>query len=368
MQESAASPAAAAMARVWLHRLTPLSPFALIAVIALVEAVTPDWLRLGPVLAAASVLAAAICGLGVTAAVAATTMGVNALLDLFDGRWGSSASQIINIALLAVGLASLLACSIRQRRERELTQVRSVAETAQRTLIRPLPARLDSVLLKGTYIAAESEARIGGDFYEVLHTPHGVRLLIGDVRGKGLPAVDASAALLGAFREAAHHEPCLADVARWLEGSAHRNIRRLYGEEFTERFATALLVEIPEGSVARLVHCGHPHPLAIRDGDVHGWEAPEPGPPIGLAELVEGGPSVQTVPFRGGDRLLLFTDGVIEARDGAGRFYPLPERMARWREDPLDRLVDQVRADLRRHAGGDLDDDAALLAIERLPL
>ncbi|WP_435241682.1 PP2C family protein-serine/threonine phosphatase [Streptomyces cucumeris] len=335
MQESAASPAAAAMARVWLHRLTPLSPFALIAVIALVEAVTPDWLRLGPVLAAASVLAAAICGLGVTAAVAATTMGVNALLDLFDGRWGSSASQIINIALLAVGLASLLACSIRQRRERELTQVRSVAETAQRTLIRPLPARLDSVLLEGTYIAAESEARIGGDFYEVLHTPHGVRLLIGDVRGKG---------------------------------SAHRNIRRLYGEEFTERFATALLVEIPEGPVARLVHCGHPHPLAIRDGDVHGWEAPEPGPPIGLAELVEGGPSVQTVPFRGGDRLLLFTDGVIEARDGAGRFYPLPERMARWSEDPLDQLVDQVRADLRRHAGGDLDDDAALLAIERLPL
>ncbi|MEU8825161.1 PP2C family protein-serine/threonine phosphatase [Streptomyces sp. NPDC048636] len=367
MSESAVPPATVAAGRAWLSWLTPLSPFALIAVIAVVEVATPDWLRLGPVLASASVFAAAICGLGVTAAVAATTIGVNAVLDLVDSRWGSSASQIINIALLTVGLASLLACSIRQRRERELTQVRSVAETAQRTLIRPLPARLDCLLLQGTYMAAESEARIGGDFYEVLHTPHGVRLLIGDVRGKGLPAVDASAALLGAFREAAHHEPNLANVAHWLEGSARRNIRRLYGEEFTERFATALLVEIPEGPVARLVQCGHPQPLAIRDGTVQGCESAEPGPPIGFAELVEAGPSVETIPFRGGDRLLLFTDGVIEARDAAGRFYPLPERMTRWSYDPLDQLVDHVRADLRRHVGGDLDDDAALLAIERLP-
>ncbi|MEU6082576.1 PP2C family protein-serine/threonine phosphatase [Streptomyces sp. NPDC047108] len=367
MYESTAPPAAGTPAtQTWLRRLTPLSPFALLAVIALVELVTPDWLRLGPVLAAVPVLAAAICGVRATAAVAASTMGVNALLDVADHRLGSSSSQITDIALVAVGLMSLLASSIRQRRERELLQVRSVAETAQRTLIRPLPGRVDSVLLRGTYMAAESEARIGGDFYEVLHTPHGVRLLIGDVRGKGLPAVDASAALLGAFREAAHHEPCLGDVARWLEGSAHRNIQRLYGEEFTERFATALLVEIPEEPVVRLVHCGHPEPLAIRDGIIHGCGSAEPGPPIGLAGLVDGGPVVETVPFDGGDRLLLYTDGVIEARDRSGRFYPLPERTALWGADPLDRLVEQVRADLLRHAGGDLDDDAALLAIERL--
>ncbi|MGX1977262.1 PP2C family protein-serine/threonine phosphatase, partial [Streptomyces kronopolitis] len=348
-------------------RLAPLVPFALLAVIALVELVTPGWLRLGPVLAAAPVVAAAICGLRVTAAVAVSAIGVKALIDMDFNRFGSFTSHVVNIALVAVGLASVLACSIRQRRERELTQVRSVAETAQRTLIRPLPARVDPVLLQGTYMAAEAEALVGGDFYEVLHTPHGVRLLIGDVRGKGLPAVDASAALLGAFREAAHHEPCLADVARWLEGSAHRNIQRLYGEEFTERFATALLVEIPDEPVVRLVHCGHPEPLAIHHGVIHGRGAAEPGPPIGLADLVEGGPVVETIPFEGGDRLVLYTDGVIEARDRSGRFYPLPERMARWTTHPLDQLVDHVRADLRQYAGGDLNDDAALLAIERLP-
>ncbi|MEU6278495.1 hypothetical protein ABZ871_39830 [Streptomyces populi] len=66
------------------------------------------------------------------------------------------------------------------------------------------------------YLAAAAEARIGGYQHEAIRTPHGVRLLIGDVRGKGLLAIPAAATLLSAFREAATTRPtCLTSRAAW---------------------------------------------------------------------------------------------------------------------------------------------------------
>lgn len=70
--------------------------------------------------------------------------------------------------------------------------------------------------------------------------------------------------------------------------------------------------------------------------------------------------------FLPGDRLLIYTDGVIEARDARRRFYPLTERVRAWSADPPEALVQQVRHDLLAHAGGRLDDDAAIVAVERL--
>ena len=56
---------------------------------------------------------------------------------------------------------------------------------------------------------------------------------------------------------------------------------------FTERFATALLVEFPPGeAVARIVHCGHPEPLVVRAGRVRSHLPDRPGPPLGLGDLL----------------------------------------------------------------------------------
>ncbi|MEV8312427.1 PP2C family protein-serine/threonine phosphatase [Streptomyces flavidovirens] len=359
-------PAPTATGRNSAGRARVVPPLVLLGAVAVADLATPDWLHVLPVMAAVPVLAAATNGVWVTAVLAGATLGATVLLEIRQELWERPDSDVTILTLVVVSLASLLACSVRQRRERELRQVRSVAEAAQRALLRPLPRRIHSLALSGTYLAAESEARIGGDFYEALHTPYGTRLLIGDVRGKGLPAVGASAALLGSFRQAAYQEKSLADVARRLEESVNRQIEAVHGELFTERFATALLVEIPSAEpVARLVHCGHPEPLMIRAGRVEAHLPEPPGAPIGLADLVGADPVTQCVPFAEGDRMVLYTDGFIETRDRAGRFYDLVGRARARSTQPLDDLVAGLRADLLRHATGDLEDDAALLVIER---
>ena len=361
--------------------LLALTPVLLMVAVALCDLLTPNWLHTSPVMAGVPVLAAALLPLWATAALAGTALVLTVLLQTAAGQYGSPDSNVILCSLVVVGLTSVGSCALRQRRERQLHQVRSVAETAQRALMHPLPHRLRSLALSGVYLPAESEARIGGDFYEAVRTPYGTRILIGDVRGKGLPAVGASATLLGAFRELADREACLTSVARQLDERARRHIAALDGAPsdgepdggtagalFTERFATALLVEFPPGeAVARIVHCGHPEPLVVRAGRVEAHLPDQPGAPLGLGDLLGTPPAAQTVPFAPGDRLVLYTDGFIEARDRRGRFYDLTAHTRAHAGRPLPAMVSALRRSLLRHVGGDLDDDAALLALERLP-
>ncbi len=276
-------------------------------------------------------------------------------------------SQAAACMALAAAPVAAVGEAVRQRRRRALSRADSSAATAQRVLLRSLPGRIGDLRLCGTYLPARTAPRSGGDLYDAVRGPYGVRLLIGDVRAKGMLAVEASAVLLRSFREAAYQEETLTGVARRLEGEARRHIARLPGAETPERFATALLVEIPSGPVARVVHCGHPEPLLIRDGLVRVCPPERPGAPIGMADLVGTGHTVHTLPFRAGDRLVLYTDGFTEARDAAGRFQPFAERVAERAATPLDDLVDGLRADLVRHTGGEPRDDAALLAVEREP-
>lgn len=126
---------------------------------------------------------------------------------------------------------------MRERREAELASVRSIAEVAQRVLLRPVPRTAGGLSAAVSYTAAVAEARIGGDLYEVVTSPGGVRVIVGDVQGKGLDAVETAADVLGAFREAAHDEPGLTGVgseggvpprrpAAPVHGRRHRSARR----------------------------------------------------------------------------------------------------------------------------------------------
>ena len=74
------------------------------------------------------------------------------------------------------------------------------------------------------YLAAAAEARVGGDLYEVARTPFGIRLIVGDARGKGLEAVETAADVLGVFREVAHEVYTLAEVARRIDASLARRL------------------------------------------------------------------------------------------------------------------------------------------------
>ncbi|MER6395320.1 PP2C family protein-serine/threonine phosphatase [Kitasatospora sp. NPDC001603] len=376
------------------HALTAL-PLALIVVITVVDVLSPPTIHLGPLLIVAPAITASFAGARTTAAVALLALaGLTVIGITRDGLTTPNHETQLG-AQIAVSVLIVALRVLRDRHERELAQVRSVSEAAQRVLLRPLPDRIGPLRLASVYLAAEAEAQVGGDLYAAARTPGGTRLLVGDVRGKGLSSLGDAALLLGAFRAAAHLHADLTDLAGYLDGSVRWGLARLGEQPCEERpgdgtgrghrsgsdrasagaaaddceesFITAVILDIPDdGSVVRLIDCGHPPPLRLRADGVTALDARRPAPPLGLGELAPGGYEVDEFAFLPGDRLLIYTDGVIEARDARRRFYPLTERVRAWSADPPEALVQQLRHDLLAHAGGRLDDDAAIVAVERL--
>jgi hypothetical protein len=289
---------------------------------------------------------------------------VQAALAPYDGITTTGDHDVLFGQLYAYGLVSAFSVYIAWRREtgaRAFTAVASVAEAAQHALMHPPAPRVGTVRVAVRYVSAADAAQIGGDLYAVLDTPHGVRALIGDVRGKGLAAVQSSAVVLGAFREAAFDEGGLDRVAARVDTSVGRHVS-------TGDFITALFAQFDRPDSVELLHYGHVAPLRVsRGGDVETLEPAEPWVPLGLADMVPGAPVPWRVPLLPGDVLVLCTDGVIEARGaGDGTFYPLADRvgpLVAGSGHDLESAVERVYDDLLRHTGGSLSDDVVLLLI-----
>jgi serine phosphatase RsbU (regulator of sigma subunit) len=309
-----------------------------------------ELLALGPAFASLSCGVRRIVGVGVLAMLACTTLAFH------DEVLGARQHALACVAIAGVTVAAVLGGHRRERRERELAAVRGVAEVAQRVLLGPVPETVGPVRVAVNYTSAAAEARIGGDLYEIIVTPYGVRGIIGDVQGKGLEAVETAAAVVGAFREAAYDESRLAAVVARLETTLRRRLA-------DERFVTAVLVEI-SGDTATLLNCGHPAPLLVAgDGSVRLVEPAATAPPLGIADLADSCRVPETIRFAAGDQMLLYTDGVIEARDAAGHFYPLPERAHLLKAVDAEDALRGLQADLLAHVDGAIADDAAMLLI-----
>ncbi len=336
------------------------------AFLLLVGAVVTDLLTgpgttLSPVLAVAPVLVGATTRRArVPLATGAAAAVVAGLLEDVNTGLPVSVHLASLITITAATLASTANVVLIAARERELLQVRTVAEAAQRALLRPPPDRIGPLRIAVRYVAAAAEARIGGDLYEVVDTPFGIRILLGDVQGHGLPAVETAADVLGAFRTAARTEPDLARLAEHLDSA-------LTGRGPAEgRFVTAVLLGVDRGdNAALLVNCGHPHPLLRRAGRVTELAPARHAPPLGLLGLLgDGHYTAEPVDPWPGDLLLLYTDGVSEARDGARVFYPLPARLAELPAGTPDDLLDALLTDLAGWVSPTgLADDAAALAV-----
>ncbi|MFJ7119738.1 PP2C family protein-serine/threonine phosphatase [Streptomyces albogriseolus] len=336
---------------------TPALPVLILCVIVSIDMAAGTgriWLPLlatGPALAAATSRPRGVLGVGALASLLGAGIAYRHDMDVAH-------LAVVLAALVAVTLAGTLASALRARRERVLAAVRSVAETAQHALLQPVPETVGPFQVAVRYSAAAAEARIGGDLYALVPTPHGVRMIVGDVRGKGLPAVGTAALVLGVFREAAYDEPDLLDVVCRIERSLARN---LGGDDFV----TAVVAGCPEPGRLETVNCGHAPPLLIRGAEVTAVEPVHPAPPLGLRALSDDAPRLQVVPFGDGDQLLLYTDGVTEARDADRAFYPLAEGLTRHLYDEPARTLAALHEDLLDHVGGRLHDDAALLLLRR---
>ncbi|MFI5617393.1 PP2C family protein-serine/threonine phosphatase [Streptomyces sp. NPDC051567] len=348
----------------WLRGEPPprwarLAPVLALLVLVLAQRATPGDVELGYFLAGLPPVAAFAYGAAGTAFFAALVLVLLGVPGI-----GVAHAQGADLATVAaVGLLSVVIAWVRRRRDAQLVSVRTVAEAAQLAVLPPLPGRVGPVRCAGLYRAAQRGTLIGGDLYDVRAGPYGVRALVGDVQGHGLAAVATVAALLGAFREAVLDDAELAAVAARLDRRLLADARAA-SVEHPELFATAVLLEFPPGlDLVRIVSCGHPPVLLLRGTAVEEL-AVVPGPPIGLGLGLAGpGPPVAAeVPVRPGDRLLLHTDGVTEARDAAGRFYPLADRVPAAEADPAG-LVLAVWRDLVAFTGGGPRDDVALLVL-----
>lgn len=296
---------------------------------------------------------------------AATFTGVRGVVLLGGLAWaaglliglvsddGGRAPQYVRLGCIAGAvLLAAVAARSRLRREAHLVAVQSAADAASRAILRPLPPVLAGVPVAVTYVSASEAARIGGDLYDAVDTEHGLRMVVGDVRGKGLDAVRLAASTLGAFREAAHREGDLHDVGAAMHRAVHRDAG-------PEDFVTAVLVEVRDGQV-RMLGCGHPHPLRVRGGEVRELALPQ-ALPLGLNP--PGHPV--RVDVRPGDRVLLFTDGALEARR-AGRFFPLADAALAGLRDAsaLSEAVADLGRQVQEHTGAGSTDDVAFLAFE----
>ncbi|EFG64926.1 serine phosphatase [Streptomyces sp. SPB074] len=300
-------------------------------------------------------------GVGVLAAVG------ESLLQIIRGRLPTEPFLIELTTVLTVAALAVVINALIRRGDRRLASMQNVAAVAQRAVLPVPPERIGGLDVAAQYEAAEADAFIGGDLYAVQDTPYGVRMVLGDVRGKGLGAVEAVSVVIGAFREAAEQEPTVEGVAQRLERALAREGLRRRALDAFEGFTTAVLAEVPRGAAElRLVNRGHTEPLLLeRDGRLRVLTPGEHALPLGMGELGAWPDRAEIIDFPPGATLLLYTDGLSEARDARGRFYDPVARLG-GRTFPHPRaLLTTLTEEVLRYTGGATTDDMALLAVRR---
>ncbi len=188
-------------------------------------------------------------------------------------------------------------------------------------------------------------------------------MLIVDAMGHGLEASRMANLAVAAYRHCRRRQLDFESTFREID-------QALAGEFGADRFVTGQLATLDSRSgTLRWLNAGHPHPLLLRQGRVNSELTSEPSLPLGLGEVPLAAAEVSLEP---GDRLLFFTDGVVEApsvggeRFGQDRLADLTRRTLT-DEQTLSETVRRLVRAVRLHHEGALDDDATILLVEWHP-
>jgi serine phosphatase RsbU (regulator of sigma subunit) len=234
----------------------------------------------------------------------------------------------------------------------------STATELQRLLLPPLTFASRELVIAGALVPSYS---VAGDCYDYAVNGDTAHIAIFDAMGHAMEATVLAAVAISAYRNARRTGLDLVDTAismdRWMTNQ--------FGEE---KFLTAILGQLDIGNGEwRWITCGHPPALLLRDGRVVKTLEQVISPPIGLLAGAELEPAVERL--QPGDRLVLHSDGVTEARAADGQFFGLDglaDYVTRYAFDALPapetlrRLIHAVLA----HQDGQLTDDATVVLIE----
>lgn len=316
---------------------------------------TPD-VVVSPLYGLAALIAAAALPWTTTAAFGLVAI----LLSVASGVWTRTIDteqhliRMVTVALMAV--VAVFIADVRERRDQRFRRVSRIADVAQRSILPIVPSRIGPVRTATRYLPAAEDTLVGGDLFDCFGSEQHTCFVVGDVRGKGVGAIEQAARVIRAFRQAAAAstdlETIAADMSTYLVPFLDE-----------EEFATAVLVQLRDTGTVTVVSCGHPPPLLVdRAGRGRLLEAPA-GFPLGLGDDYVA----VDVAWSPGDRLLLYTDGLSEVRDVAGEFLPVAPMARQLVDDDVDEALERLLNAVRERAWSKhATDDLALLLIENV--
>lgn len=248
---------------------------------------------------------------------------------------------------------------VRLRRRREM----GLAAEMQWSLLPPLTFASSQVTVAA---ALEPAYEVAGDSVDYAVDAGCARFAVFDGMGHGLQSAQLATLAIAAYRNARRAGRSLTDTAHGIDSAVGAVFR---GEAFT----TAVLAELDtDTGLLSWVNAGHPEPLLLRAGRLVKSLHVDPGLPFGLGtDIGDAAPAlvVTSEQLEPGDRVLLYTDGVTEARSPAGEFFGiqrLTDLLGRNLAGglPAPETMRRVVRSLMEHQQGQLDDDATMLLAE----
>jgi serine phosphatase RsbU (regulator of sigma subunit) len=276
-----------------------------------------------------------------------------------------SSSDRRDLEVIAALVAELIASRRFYGDAVEQTRRRLPMQVAAEIIWNQLPPL--TLAVDGTVLTAVLEPcyDVGGDAFD--YAANGDRLHVGlfDTVGHGITASALTTLTLNTYRNARRSGLSLVDT--------YRSIDKWIRAQFPGSFVTAVMAEFDTGDgTYRRISAGHPAELWLRGGRPM---PPPPAPtalPLGLGHMVDRGPRVTEHPLQPGDALVLYTDGIIEARDETGELFGL-DRLTEFvvRElaarTPAAEMMRRLIHTIVSYENGELRDDATAAMLQWKP-